>query len=243
MESVLSQRMRASADLITPGSVLADVGTDHGFVPIALIQEGRIKAAIAMDINEGPLDRAREHIQQAGLTEQIGVRLSDGLDGLKPREADSILIAGMGGALTERILERGGDVTLSASELILQPQSELFRVRRWLWSHGYRIMQEKMTLEEGKYYPVMRAVRTGEENRFPSEETEEVAAYYGPVLLNEHHPVLAEYLEKERKHLEGIRNQLKNADSEAAEKRAQELEHAIARNRAAREWQSSEQEG
>ena len=96
----LSRRLRMNASFVTPGNRLADVGTDHGYIPIALRLEGVIPSALAMDINPGPLERAKEHIRQFDLETDIHTRLSDGVQALCPGEADSVLIAGMGGALT-----------------------------------------------------------------------------------------------------------------------------------------------
>ena len=132
----LSNRLLSVASFVTEGNVLADVGTDHGYIPIYLMQEGRIERAIAMDINAGPLERAKEHITQYGLETYIETRLSDGVAALTPGEADSILIAGMGGGLVLHILEEGETVCRQAKELILQPQSEIERVRVWLYNAG-----------------------------------------------------------------------------------------------------------
>ena len=109
-------------------------------------------------MNPGPLERAKEHIQQFDLETDIHTRLSDGVQALCPGEADSVLIAGMGGALTVKILEAGEKVLASVKELILQPQSEIDKVRSYLLTHGYVIAGEKMVYEDGKYYPAMRAV-------------------------------------------------------------------------------------
>lgn len=128
----ISERLTMAASLVSDGGVLADVGTDHGYVPIYLLQQKRIPRAIAMDINRGPLERAKEHSRLYGLEEYIDLRLSDGVNALKPGEADSILIAGMGGGLVMHILEDGKEVCHRAKELILQPQSELERVREFL---------------------------------------------------------------------------------------------------------------
>ena len=98
------------ASMVTTGGILADIGTDHAYVPIALVQRQKIKGAIAMDINEGPLARAQEHIRAARLEEYIQTRLSDGAEALLPNEADSILIAGMGGELILHILTEGESV-------------------------------------------------------------------------------------------------------------------------------------
>ena len=146
--------------MVTAGYTLCDVGTDHGYVPIALVQGNIIPKAIAVDINKGPLERANEHIRANGLTEQITTRLSNGLEAIHDGEVDSIVIAGMGGELVIHILTAGETVCRSAKELILQPQSEVSKVREYVRNTGYKIVDEDMILEDGKYYPMFRCVRT-----------------------------------------------------------------------------------
>lgn len=156
----LSKRLRAVADLVPGGTVLADVGTDHAYIPIALVEEGKIPRALAMDINQGPLMRAEENIKAHGLEEKIEIRLSDGLEKMKKGEADAVLIAGMGGLLTVRILSGKREI-LDGVTLVLQPQSDLPSVRGWLAEEGYTITAEDLVLEDGKYYPMMRAQKCG----------------------------------------------------------------------------------
>ena len=128
--------------MVTAGYTLCDVGTDHGYVPIALVQGNIIPKAIAVDINKGPLERANEHIRANGLTEQITTRLSNGLEAIHDGEVDSIVIAGMGGELVIHILTAGETVCRSAKELILQPQSEVSKVREYVRNTGYKIVDE-----------------------------------------------------------------------------------------------------
>ena len=123
----LSNRLSALASLVSKGHRLADIGTDHGYIPIYLCQTGIIPSAIAMDIGKGPLQQATAHIKQQGLSSRIRTRLSDGLTALQPGEADTILIAGMGGGLVMKILSQGTHALTGSEELILQPQSEIQR--------------------------------------------------------------------------------------------------------------------
>ena len=146
----LSKRLSAVAEFVTPGGCLVDVGTDHGYVPIALLEQKKISSAIAMDVNRGPLERAREHIAQYQMGDYIETRLRAG-------EGDSLLIAGMGGGLTIRILSEGEPLLSGFRELILEPQSDIDRVRAWLLEHGFFLAQENFVEEDGKYYPMMRA--------------------------------------------------------------------------------------
>ena len=114
----LSKRLRAVADFVTPQGRLADVGTDHAYVPICLMEEKKISGAIAMDIVDGPLQRARENIAAHHLETQIETRKSDGLEALRPGEVDTIVIAGMGGLLICRILEQGREVAATVPEWV-----------------------------------------------------------------------------------------------------------------------------
>lgn len=194
----LSKRMGRLASLVTEGNRLADVGTDHGYIPIALVQEGKIPSALAMDVNPGPLARAGEHIRQAGLAAYIEPRLSDGLQKLQAGEADTVLIAGMGGMLTVRILSGGGRGLDTVQELILQPQSDIHRVRQWLSEHDWQICTEDLVEEDEKYYPLMKAVR-GRGQTFTEAEL-----YYGKTKLQQSPKILGSYLKEKRLEYEKI---------------------------------------
>ena len=149
-----------------------------------------------MDVNEGPLMRAEEHIRLSGLASYIETRLSDGLEKLGCGEADSVLVAGMGGPLMIRILQDGERQLAGVSELILQPQSELGLVRHFLEESGWNIDAEDMVREDGKYYTAIHAV--------PGDMAwgQEVFYRYGKTLLENHHPVLGRYL-KDRERICG----------------------------------------
>ena len=225
----ISDRLHAAASLVGSGHVLADVGTDHGYVPIYLLEQKRIPRAIAMDINSGPLARAKEHVRLYGMEDYIETRLSDGVASLAPGEADTVLIAGMGGGLTIRILDAGKDVCRRAEELVLQPQSEVERVRRYLAECGYAVEAEEMVCEDGKYYPMMRvSYRPGETGAAPEKE----AFYrYGGLLLEGRHPVLLAYLEKERAVQNRIYETIKaQPRTEQIEKRIDEVCHMLKTN-------------
>ena len=223
-ELQISRRLKAVAALVSPGLVLADVGCDHGYIPIYLIQKGQIPRAIAMDINQGPLLRAREHIREWGLEAYIETRLSDGLKALEPGEAQCLVIAGMGGPLMERILTQGAPVLKDMKELILQPQSEIGHFRQFLAENGYRIIEEDMVEEEKKYYPMMKAVQ-GSMNY-----TKKAEYLDGKKLLEKRHPVLREFLEKEDRASRELLKKLTQVETSSAEKRKEELQEEI-RNR------------
>lgn len=221
----LSKRLKAVAELVTPGMRLADVGTDHGYIPIYLTEAGVIPSAIAMDINKGPLERAKEHIREHGLEGKIQTRLSDGLKNLQMNEADCMIAAGMGGGLVIRILSEERDTAGSLKELILQPQSEIDSVRRYLTEEGYRIVAEDMVYEDGKYYPMMKAVPCmagAGEIPYSEEELE-----FGRVLLQQAHPVLGQFLEREMEIQNRILSALESQESVRAKKRMEEISYRI----------------
>ena len=224
----LSKRLSAVAGLVTEGASVADIGTDHGYIPIYLAGRDRQTKLLAMDVNPGPLSRAAAHIREEGLGERIELRLSDGLSALKPGEVHTIIAAGMGGPLVIRILEAHPEVTASVREFVLQPQSGIRQVRAWLETHGFLIDREDMVEEDGKYYPMMRAVH-GQEPR-PYEETE---LLYGRKLLEARHPVLRAYLLREERIRKEILDALVQAGTEAAAGRVREIGEELRRVREA----------
>lgn len=237
----LSKRMRMVASMVTAEGILADVGTDHAYVPIALMQEGKIKGAIAMDINEGPLARAKEHIAAAGLESCIQTRLSDGVSELTPGETDSVLIAGMGGELVIHILSEGQDVCTRARELILQPQSEIYKVREYLRENRYQIVDEDMVQEEGKYYLSMKCIFDAFPAPVPMPSPEgnfhgigfpkSLEDMYGPVLLKKAHPVLKDFLARQHTRLTQILKELgSQPESEKIRRRISEIKEKLIQN-------------
>ena len=215
----LSRRLKAIADMVTEGNRLVDVGCDHGYLPVYLMLNHKISGAIATDVGKGPLERAQEHIAQYGMSQYIEARLCDGLKGVRSGEGDTLVIAGMGGPLMEKILTEGSEALPGFRELILQPQSDIPHFRHFLMDYGFQIIQEEMILEDGKYYPMMKAVPEREKNSWTKEEE-----MFGKFLLEELHPVLYKYLERELRIREEIFGQLKNAAGEGAKKRLDEVE-------------------
>lgn len=235
----ISLRLKTVAQALTPGFIPADIGTDHGYVPIYLVKQGVCPKAFAMDINPGPLSRARDHIAKEGLGDRIITRLSNGLEKLDPQEVDSIIIAGMGGALICRILAASPEFMQTGKELILSPQAEWFKVRQFLHEHHYVIKKEWFLKEEGKYYVVIKA-RPGDDQLLCKEEKlgqtshgddpspfdDETCYQYGKYLLEEKNPILFEYLEKERQKMKRILAGLKEQGKEETD-RYRELSESI----------------
>lgn len=221
----LSKRMYAVASLVTTGNRIVDIGTDHAYIPIFLIQEQRIPSAIAMDVNEGPLMRAEEHIQEYALEDRIETRLSDGFRKLKVGEADSAIIAGMGGNLVMRILKEHWNITCSLKECILQPQSEIAKVRAFLLEEGFLFIEEDMVLDDEKYYPMMKVVPPSQKRN--TESWTETQLRFGKLLLEKQHPVLYQYLQREERIHRQILKSLESKDGERIEQRKKELEEEL----------------
>ena len=211
----LSERLERVVSFVRPCASAADIGTDHALVPVELVRRGIVKKALAMDVRPGPLSRAKEQISRAGLSDQIEPRLSDGLAALKPREAETVIIAGMGGELIIRILTEGRHMWDSVAQWVLSPHSEMFKVRGWLLENGFSIEKEDMVCEDGKYYVLMDVKRaeaeteagegTGAEaglkTESPARDAEFVRLLYGDGLIRERNPVLAQYLKEEEQML------------------------------------------
>ncbi len=235
----LSDRLMHLAQMVQAGDVLADVGCDHGYLSMFLVKEKRMKRAIAMDINTGPLLRAREHIAEEKLGDYIETRLSDGFDKIAPGEIDAALIAGMGGNLMIDILSRGRAVVKGLQQLIIEPQSELAAVRAYLRSEDYLVEAEDFVLEGGKFYPILRVApqKISDISSFAHESglPIELVDAYGHRLLMSRHPVLSSFLEREQRQCEAILQELSRGN-EAAERTAErrkELCAKLERNRAA----------
>ena len=150
----LSQRLQAIAEQVPQGARLADVGTDHGYLPVWLLLSGCIDSAIATDLREGPLNRSRETAQRFGMAEQISFRLCDGLSDVRPEEADTVVIAGMGGETIASILE-AAPWTKNGTLLLLQPMTKSAELRLWLQEHGYQISDEHIACEGKRLYSIL----------------------------------------------------------------------------------------
>ncbi len=201
----LSARLEAVARMVTKGNRVCDVGCDHGYISIYLVKNGISPYVYAMDVNRGPLLRAREHIMDYGYEDKIETILSDGLVSLGDKESDALVCAGMGGRLVIKILTEGMEKVCKMKELILQPQSEIHLVRAFLRQQGFYIDKEDMVYEDGKYYPMMHVVVQSDKRN------EENALYdkFGPYLLSKKHPVLKEYLKYTKNTLDEIEQKIK----------------------------------
>lgn len=202
----LSDRLSAIATQVTPGKKVIDIGTDHAYLPIALVGSGAAPEAVAADIKKGPLAIAAANILKSGLSASIKTVQSDGFSAVEVEGGEAAVIAGMGGATMMGIISAAGQKAMRLSELVLEPQSRVPDVRKYLCRTGFSFLDEVMVTEDGKFYPVMKVTYTGEKRLLT-----EAQALYGPRLLEKRDPVLLRFLERETEGLSTIEQGIEDA--------------------------------
>ena len=153
----LDARLLSAVPYLLPHASVADIGTDHAYLPIHLVQQGLAGRVLACDIRKGPLSSAQENIRLSGLEDRIGTLLTDGLHGVESFHPDHILIFGMGGELIEKILSEADWIKSSGIRLILQPMSRAEVLRRYLWQSGFSILAESLSRADGRIYQTICA--------------------------------------------------------------------------------------
>lgn len=206
----LSKRLLMVADMVRQGSVVADIGTDHAYLPVYLIQKGVCPRAIAADLREMPLKNAEETVKENSLSDRITLILSDGLDNLPENSADDITLAGMGGDLISDILSRIEWIKNSDIRIIAQPQTHSEKVRRFFIDNGFKIIKEAACIDDNRNYICMCAEYTGE-----FQDYEFGYEYYGELIKCESE-YAKEYLKHQRnrflKRANGLEASGQNAD-------------------------------
>ncbi|WP_406242265.1 tRNA (adenine(22)-N(1))-methyltransferase [Tissierella carlieri] len=153
----LSERLLTLANLVPKNSIVADIGTDHGYIPAYLIENKISKKVIGTDISKGSLDKIIEYVKELGFEDKIDSRLGDGLEVIKPYEVDTVIIAGMGGLLIRDILEKHKEISNSIIDFILQPMVAAKELRQYLIENNFEIIKEELVKEENKYYEIIHA--------------------------------------------------------------------------------------
>ena len=193
---MISKRLELVASFVPQGAILLDVGSDHAYLPIDLIERGQIESAIAGEVVEGPYQSAVKNVEAHGLKEKIQVRLANGLAAFEEADQVSVItIAGMGGRLIARILEEGLDKLANVERLILQPNNREDDLRIWLQDHGFEIVAENILEEAGKFYEIL-VVEAGQMKLSASD------VRFGPFLSKEVSPVFVQKWQKEAEKLE-----------------------------------------
>lgn len=196
MQTVLSQRLAAVAEFVPKGARLLDVGSDHAYLPIALIEDNTISFALAGEVVKGPYESALHNVANAGLNDKIAVRLANGLAAFEPEDkVDVITICGMGGGLIAEILAAGKAKLASVERLILQPNNREDELRAWLMTNGFKLVAEHIMTENDKYYEIM-VVEHGHMH-LSAEDLR-----FGPFLMQAKSPVFCARWERELAKLE-----------------------------------------
>lgn len=218
----MNLRLNTLAKMVDTGSRVADIGTDHAYLPIELVKTGKIDYAIASDIAKGPLENAKKDIARAGLSGQIEIRLGSGLETIThDDQIDTVVIAGMGGKLMTDILATAWNKDYHFSNLVLEPNIGEAGVRNWLMMHNYEIVSEKLIVEAGHTYELIKAKLTKEKHDLTEEEI-----FFGPYILQKKNPVFYQKWRGQLEYNHRLLNNLKKAKKKD-ENRINQINHYI----------------
>ncbi|HBG7379352.1 SAM-dependent methyltransferase [Clostridioides difficile] len=219
----LTDRLLKIASLVSDGKKIADIGTDHGYIPVYLLKEGKVPFAVLADVNKGPLDNAHKEVIQNNLLDKVDLRLGSGIEILEIGEVEEVIIAGMGGILISELLEAKKEVAHNVEKLILQPMQAQEELRYYLLNNGYEILEEVLVREDFRIYEIIVAKYTGKNTIIEDE------IYYkvGIKLLENKDSLFNDFIEKNIKTYSSIVNKLEGKNGEAIDKRRKESEVAI----------------
>lgn len=204
----MNLRLNTLAKMVDGNSRIADIGTDHAYLPIQLVKQGKIDFAIASDIGRGPLANAQKDIMAAGLDQRIETRLGNGLDTIKPTDhIDIVVIAGMGGKLITKILNKAWLEGKKFSTLILEPNIGEEGLRSWLMIHNYCIIQEKLIYEAGHSYELIKAIKQDTINLLTEKEL-----LFGPKILESKNQVFYQKWQRQLEYKQKLVQNLKKAN-------------------------------
>ena len=217
----LTPRLQAIADSIIDCEVLADIGTDHAYLPIYLVLNGKITKAITTDINKGPIEIAEKRIKKYKLEDKIETRQGSGLTVLKPLEADAIVIAGMGGMLIAEIIEQSKAVAAASKLLVMQPMLDSGKLRSYLLQNGFEIFEEELAKEDRKVYEIIWAKYTG--NCIQTTSIMDI----GPIIIHKKHLLARDLIERKTAELNSIIQKLEAKETKLSQKRLQECKELL----------------
>ncbi|MBQ8998695.1 MAG: SAM-dependent methyltransferase [Clostridium sp.] len=219
----LTDRLLKIASLVTEGKRVADIGTDHGYIPVYLLNQGKVPYAILADVNKGPLENARGEVRHNKLLDKVDLRLGSGIEVLEKGEVDEVIIAGMGGILISELLEAKLEVAHSVDKLILQPMQAQNELRKYLLNNGFEILDEVLVKEDFRIYEIIIAKYTGK-NTVVSDDI-----YYevGTKLIENKDPLLNEFIDKKIYMYNSIIKKIEGKSSEGIEKKIKESKDSI----------------
>ena len=220
----LSKRLKRIAEHVDKCESVADIGTDHGYIPIYLVKEGICKKAIASDINKGPIEKAKVNVAFEGVSDKVKWLLGPGLNPLKVGEVNGVILAGMGGNLTRDILLADMDKVKKYDFIILQPAQNPEVLREFLYKNDYEIIDEDLIKDEGRFYELFKVKYNENSEKLVFED--ELEYEVSPLLREKGHPLFKEFIEEKINRCETILSFIKE-DTEAAKKRKSDLEEKI----------------
>ncbi|MFF2447582.1 tRNA (adenine(22)-N(1))-methyltransferase [Neobacillus sp. NPDC058068] len=222
----LSVRLATVAKYVAKGATIADIGSDHAYLPCYLAKNAGIRFAIAGEVAAGPFQSAEKNVLSEGLSDTISVRMGDGLEVIQPGEVDCITIAGMGGALITSILENGKDKLGSVKRLVLQPNISAISIRNWLLANNWELVDEEIIEEDGKIYEILIAEK-GDPDK-PYKTNKDMGLLLGPFLVKNQDAAFRKKWTAEKKNWQRIYGALEGA-AETAEtiEKKQELLNKI----------------
>lgn len=226
----LTPRLKAIADSISHCKNVADIGSDHAYLPIYLVKSKRVEKAIASDVNIGPSNISKARIKYYGLEGIIDVRVGYGLKVLEPNEVDVIVISGMGGLLIIDIIKESLNISRDAQMLILQPMKDSYLLRKWLVENSFDITDEEIVKEENKFYEIIWVVPTNKVKRTQS------VSFIGNKLLEKPSPILLEYLNNKIDEYQKIIKKLENHNTPNSIKRQEQCHHMLEYYKEAKKW-------
>lgn len=216
----LSPRLKKISDLIENSNVMADIGTDHAYLPVSLLSNRKTKVAIASDIKSGPLKRAEETVKKYNMTDKVSLRLGAGLETIAISDkVDTIVIAGMGGFIISSILENSRDVVKNSNQVILQPMTMTQELREYLYENEFDEICEYLAVEGEKIYNIISA-KPGNKKHKPLSDLEK---YIGRDIIKNKPEHFNNYLNKQINKLENILCAIQNTESEDVKKKNLEI--------------------
>lgn len=230
MNLILSPRLKTIADSIRGYETVADIGSDHAYLPIYLVKNKMVKSVVATDVNKGPVRIAKARVASHNAEDRIKVRQGDGLQPIRSGEAEVIVVAGMGGLLIRDILEKGIEIARSARLTILQPMRDSGKLRGWLLANSFEIVDEELVKEQDKIYEIMWVV--------PSATPKEAKGLQlvGDRIIEKKHPLLREFIKRKTDELEKVMTALEDMDTENCRERAEECRAMLDFYREVNEW-------
>lgn len=210
----LSVRLATVADYVPAGSRLADIGTDHAYLPVNLAKRGKIAGGVAGEVVKGPFENAQHEIKKEGLADRITARLANGLRAIEAGDhIDTVVIAGMGGTLIAQILTQDFDRLAGVQRLVLQPNVGEKNVRQFLMTHGFQLVTEKIVTEDGHDYEILVADRSATPQQYDDEQLR-----FGPYLLAEHNAIFVAKWQRELARTQQVLKQVQSAKAVPATK-------------------------